>query len=452
MNMKLKWGTAGRFRRAAAILGAVGLVAGAGLATAGSALAAVGTQPGNLTLSLPSGSPLTSTPTWSTTTPCPAGFQTSANLAEFTLGGTLVSLISPNVTAGLTSPFSGTLDGNVGALLNTTGSGLNATNPGTDEWVVQCWSGPGGTGTSTPVQSLFVSVALGATTFTTSSTPPAQVATTTTLTVTPNTGVTTTTTVTLTATVTAADGTAPAGSVTFFNGATAINASPIAVTWTTTAPITGTASTTTTFTTSGSFAITAKFTPTPTTYAASTSAATNLSVTLAGSLNAGGVNPVVINVTVAATGTLTVTVAAGPVNLAVTGLTGTGNLPGVSIKDTRNNFPGWSVLGQESAFTSTALPSTPISGNQLGWVPAAATGSAAFDGTHVVLGGTVAPASPGLGTTAATLALAHAGFGADPLGNTTYIATAALTLTIPPVTTAGAYTGNLTVTYLSAQA
>ena len=109
-------------------------------------------------------------------------------------------------------------------------------------------------------------------------------------------------------------------------------------------------------------------------------------------------------------------------------------------------------MGQESNFTSSATPSTPISGNQLGWVPAAATGSNAFDGTHVVLGGTVAPASPGLGTTAAVLALAHAGFGADPSGATSWIANAALTLDIPPTTTAGAYTGNLTVTYLSAQA
>jgi hypothetical protein len=64
----------------------------------------------------------------------------------------------------------------------------------------------------------------------------------------------------------------------------------------------------------------------------------------------------------------------------------------------------------------------------------------------------VNPASPGLGTTAGVLALAHAGFGADPSGATSYIATAALTLDIPATTSAGAYTGNLTITYLSAQA
>jgi hypothetical protein len=147
-----------------------------------------------------------------------------------------------------------------------------------------------------------------------------------------------------------------------------------------------------------------------------------------------------------------VSVATGAVNLSVTGLVGTGTLPNVTITDTRNSYPGWSVMGQESTFTSAATPSTPISGNQLGWAPAAATGSNTFDGTHVVLGPTVAPASPGLGTTAGVLALAHAGYGADPSGATSWIANAGLTLDIPATTTAGAYTGQLTITYLSAQA
>jgi len=70
----------------------------------------------------------------------------------------------------------------------------------------------------------------------------------------------------------------------------------------------------------------------------------------------------------------------------------------------------------------------------------------------VALGATVAPASPGLGTTAAVLALAHAGFGADPSGATSWIASAALTLNIPVSTTAGAYTGSLAITYLTSQA
>ena len=55
MNMKLKWGTAGRLRRGAVILGVVGLAAGAAVTTAGSALAANGSEPGNLTLTPSSG-------------------------------------------------------------------------------------------------------------------------------------------------------------------------------------------------------------------------------------------------------------------------------------------------------------------------------------------------------------------------------------------------------------
>jgi len=50
------------------------------------------------------------------------------------------------------------------------------------------------------------------------------------------------------------------------------------------------------------------------------------------------------------------------------------------------------------------------------------------------------------------LALAHAGFGADPSGATSWIASAALTLNIPVSTTAGAYTGSLAITYLTSQA
>lgn len=66
-------------------------------------------------------------------------------------------------------------------------------------------------------------------------------------------------------------------------------------------------------------------------------------------------------------------------------------------------------------------------------------------GTSVTLGGTAAPGSPGLGSTAAVLASAHAGsgFGTSALG-------ASLTLAIPAAATAGDYTGSLTVTAVTA--
>jgi hypothetical protein len=379
---------------------------------------------------------LTTTPTWSTTTACPSGQQASAEISEFTLSGTLVSRISPAVNSGLTAPFSGTLDGSVGALLNV--AGISATSPGTLEWAVGCYTGTGGTGTAVFVQSEFVT-ATAAGNYTTSASGPVVTNTSTTLTAAPNpagAGAS----VTLTATETPA----AAGSVAFMNGATVIA----------TVPVNASGVATTTFTTPSPFTsaltLTANFTPTDLTSFGASSGSTTLN---SNAVNTATNSPVTINVTVAATGTLSVSVATpATASLTVSGLTGTGTLPNVSILDTRNTSPGWSVSGQESAFTSTATPSTPISGNQLGWVPAAATGSATFDGTHVALGGTVNPASPGLGTTAAVLALAHAGFGADPTGATTYIATAALNLAIPAATTAGAYSGSLAITYITSQA
>ena len=440
MNEKRKWMAAGRLRRGAVVLAAVGLAAGAGVVAAGSALAGVGSAPGQMTMT-PATGPLTGTVQWGTTTACPSGFQGSAAVTEF-VGTNSFGLISATVNSP-TAPISGALlDGSVGAVLGF--AGISGSTPGTAEFAVGCYPSASLGGTPEYVQSLFVSVANGATTYTTSASGPTQTGTTTTLAVSPTTGVTTATSVGLTATVTAADGTAPAGTVTFFNGATAINSTPINVTWT---GATGTAATSTTFASSGSFPLTATFTPIPTTYAASTSAPTTLTVSTAGSTNATGANPVVINATVAATGTLTVSVSPGPVNLTVAGLVGSGTLPNVTVTDTRNNFPGWSVMGQESAFTSSATPSTPISGNQLGWVPTSTTLP-----NGAILGGMVAPGSPGLGTTAAVLALAHAGTGADPSGATSDILSAGLTLDIPPTTTAGAYTGNLLMTYLSAQA
>jgi hypothetical protein len=100
-------------------------------------------------------------------------------------------------------------------------------------------------------------------------------------------------------------------------------------------------------------------------------------------------------------GAFTLTVAPGTVNLTVSGATATGTLEDVTVTDTRNYYPGWSVSGQTSSFdgSGTAAGST-FSGNQLGWVPTAV--GSLEDGAS--LGGTAAPVSPGLGTTAATLA------------------------------------------------
>ncbi len=438
MNTKLKWGPARRLRRGAVVLAAVGLAASAGLLTAGSALAGVGAQPGDLVLSASSGA-LNTTPTWSTTTACPAGNQTSANITEF-LNGTLVSLISPVVNSGLTSPFSGTLDGNVGALLNT--AGINASNPGTVEWAIGCWNGPGGTGTgATPEvfeQSIFVSVAAGATTYTTSAAGPVMLGTTTTLTASPSpagTGAT----VTLNASVAGSDSSSPAGTVQFEVGGTDIG-SPVAVN---AGGVATPATTTTTFATAGTEALSAVFTPTDTTIAGS-SGTFNLLVQTAGSLPATG-SPVPISVTITPSGSLAVSVvnSAVPLSLNSAGTAATGTLGNVTVTDSRNTFPGWSVSGQEANFTGSGTASGfSIPGDQLGWAPAAA-GSLV---DNAVIGPTVAPGtSPGgLGDTGGVLISATPGngFGVN-------VANAALTLDIPSGQAAGSYAGSMTVTYLS---
>ena len=149
-------------------------------------------------------------------------------------------------------------------------------------------------------------------------------------------------------------------------------------------------------------------------------------------------------VTVPVTGAFTLTVdTADTVTLVVNGSSATAATTPIVVSDTRNTYPGWSVSGQVSDFTNTAAGSS-ISGNQLGWMP---TGSPLAAG--VTLGAAVAPAAPGLGTTAAALASAHAGSGA---GSGSSVLGADLTLAIPPApgSAAGSYTSSLNVSAVTA--
>jgi len=237
------------------------------------------------------------------------------------------------------------------------------------------------------------------------------------------------TTVRLTATITATDGTRPAGTVQFEVGGTAIG-NPVAVT------SLGVASTTTAFTTPGIMALSAVYTPTNSAYSGFT--ATYSEIVTGPFFN---VEPV--TVTVPTSGSFALTVGTGTVTLTVSGSTGTGALNAITVSDTRNTYPGWSVSGQAASFTgSGSAAGQTISGNQLGWVPtdtSLATGAS--------LGPAVTAGSPGLGTTPAVLALAHAGhgFGTSVLG-------ANLTLAIPALAVAGPYSGTLTVTAITALA
>jgi alpha-tubulin suppressor-like RCC1 family protein len=275
----------------------------------------------------------------------------------------------------------------------------------------------------------------------------APVATTTMLTASPN-PATTDATVTLTATEVAADGTHPAGSVQFSADGTDIG-SPVKVT-------SGSASTTVTFAAAGTEALSAVFTPASAHYAIS---AGELSLVVTGSQSPGGGgsgcggdsvgggndnvvggNGELITVTLPQCGTFTVSIAPGTVLLTVSGSMATGTLEDITVTDTRNSYPGWSASGQASSFTgSGSAAGFTISGNQLGWTPAA-VGPLQGGAT---LGPAVAPAAPGLGTTAGVLASAASGSGGG-----TNVLTANLDLLIPAAQQPGPYAGSLTITYV----
>jgi ABC-type phosphate transport system substrate-binding protein len=233
--------------------------------------------------------------------------------------------------------------------------------------------------------------------------------------------------VTLTASVfTFPSYTTPVGSVQFEVGGTDFG-TPV------TLNSSGVATTTDVFTTAGTQELSAVFTPAdPTAFTSSTDTASVMIVT--------GSNPIGIPVTVtnAPAGAFSFTVpTTSTITMSVNGNTATGAINPVTVSDTRNTYPGWSVVGQATAFTDpTSNPAGDIPGNQLGWVP---TSTSLSDGA--VLGITIAPASPGLGTTVATLASANAGtgFGTSALG-------ANLTLAIPPTAPSGDYSGVLTLT------
>jgi|HubBroStandDraft_1064217.scaffolds.fasta_scaffold87498_2 Bacterial Ig-like domain (group 3) len=422
VGKKLKSIRVGRFGRAALMLGVATATAGTMVLGAGAAHAqGVGLEPGDVSLSPATGS-VDSSPTWATTVGCPTGFQGSAVFRIEEGGGNTFSL--SGAVASVTSAFSGTLQDPLSTIQQVSG----LADGGTDELVVYCFAGASLTGASSPEMSTYLTISADGTTYSTSATPPpppSATATTTTLTAAPN-PATVGATVTLTADTSAADSTNPAGSVQFESGGTAIG-SPVAVSGT------GVATTTTTFAAAGTESLSAVFTPTSTTYATSTgtySETVNVATT-----STTGSEP--LAVTVPATGSFTLTVATGTVNLAVAGATATGALNPITVTDTRNTFPGWSVSGQTSDFTgSGSAAGGTIPGNQLGWVPTDTSIA-----TGATLGGTVTPASPGLGTTAAVLASAAPGGGAG-----TSALGANLTLDIPASALAGPYGATLTVT------
>jgi hypothetical protein len=146
------------------ILALAGMTTGIGLATAGLALAASGSEPGALILSPASGAS-TLQPTWSTKDGCPSGYQGSAEVSEFKPDGAFASRISTVVNSGLTTAFGGTLDAKVDAILHVTG----VANGQSVEWAVGCYTLEGGTGNVKYVQSTMVTLSSDGGSYSTSS-------------------------------------------------------------------------------------------------------------------------------------------------------------------------------------------------------------------------------------------------------------------------------------------
>ena len=231
--------------------------------------------------------------------------------------------------------------------------------------------------------------------------------------------------VTLTATVTSASGTPP-GSVQFEVAGTLVG-SPVP------GDSSGVATTTETFTTAGVQVVSAVFTPDNVTDFQPSAGVVNVIVLPTIS----SIVPLATTIPPAGAFTLTVP-STGMVSMTVSGSSAAGDILPVVVSDSRNTYPGWSVSGQASDFTTSSPgPDTIISGNELGWMPDTTASLA----SGVMPGGAVQAAAPGLGSAPATLASASAGagFGTSTLG-------AHLSLVIPPTAVPGPYTSVLTLT------
>ena len=425
-----------RLKRLAAVAGVGALVAGGavlGTTQADAAVTQFGTGTG-LTLSPASGtagSAANTTPTFNATA-CPTGDNGSATL----------NVLDPTTPAGTTpqninaiqegptfvpasAAFSGTWSTTLQAVVgNQAGDDIAAGQQ--FEVAIECFSDSQATQNGTYVQSTFVTVNADGS-FTANQTlsgPPQAVNLT--LTANPN-PATSGQTVTLTATTSVSGAT---GTVQFENNGTNINTTPAQVsggvaTTTFTAPTVTTATTET---------LTAVYTPSGS-FTAGTGGSLSLPVNPAPA-NSGSIP---LAVSVPASGSFTLTVdTTDLVSLTATDLTAAGVTSPIGVSDTRNTYPGWSVSGQDSAWTgSGSAAGGTFSGDQLGWAP---TDTVLAPG--VTLGSTVTPAAPGLGTAAATLASVHAGLG-NGFGTSTLGAN--LSLVIPPTAPAGPYTSGLTI-------
>jgi hypothetical protein len=133
------------------------------------AQAALGTAPGAVALNPASGA-IDSTPTWSTTTGCPAGFQGSAVFRAVRPNGTTFSISM--ATDKVTAAFSGTLQGPITEIQTVAG----VPDGGSQELVVVCFSGASLTGTSRPDMDTFITYSANGSSYTSSAVAPTATA------------------------------------------------------------------------------------------------------------------------------------------------------------------------------------------------------------------------------------------------------------------------------------
>lgn len=107
------------------------------------------------------------TPTWATIAPCPAAYLFSAALYTLNADGSLGSQISP-VVSNVEVPFGRTLLAYVAQDM----AGTGVTNGQKDEWVVVCFSMPGGTGQGDYIASVYVALSADGSSYTSASTLP----------------------------------------------------------------------------------------------------------------------------------------------------------------------------------------------------------------------------------------------------------------------------------------
>lgn len=405
-----------RASRTGLMLGLVGATVGIGLLAAAPANAAVGNDPGQLTIAPATGT-LDTNPTWTANDNCNAPNNDTAFLAAYDLNGNLVVGLSANILGAPVAPFGGTLEGTWNDFIN---AGLMSTGT-TYELDVLCGTA------QVPQQFTYVTFGTDGT-YTVSDTPPASNATPTTTTLAADpTSAAPGDAVSLTATV---DPSGAAGNVQFVDGATVLGSAAVD---------SGNAALTVSSLPCGDNSIVANFQPTdPTAFGPSSSSAVDVTISGAACALQGSET---VNVAIPATGSFTFTVSPTPVDLGTATANGdnleaTGQLSPVTVSDTRNSAPGWSVAGQVSDFSDGN--SATIDGDSLGWTPAVTTQDTASD---VTAGAAItAGSNPGLkeGSTLGS-AGANQGVGNSTLGG-------GLDLVVPASQNAGSYSATLTIT------